>query len=316
VRTAAELLAAAAGAALPTPSAALSRCLGGGVSRQHITEVVGPPGVGKTRFCYGLAVECVVSGAGAVVYIDAERKLSPSALAAVARARLGPDGADGGAMGVEDVLQRITVVRPGGAGYAAAGLGLCGDLTDLLSTRLEGFLVTHDVALVVYDSIAHVMRMEFGAQENLLRHGAVMGQVARLKTMATQLNLAVVVVNHVSAAGGTAEGSVGSASGEVAYPTLGNSFHHAVNVRLALEKGVVAGGALSYRLRVAKSPSCPTSVVPYVHGPGGLEFTDTTTVADDGAFRDGDASRAHNSVGVAEAYWTDMRAFTLPRTTV
>lgn len=48
-------------------------------TRTHLSQVVGPAGLGKTQLCLQLAVACCLERAeegGAVAYIDTERKFS------------------------------------------------------------------------------------------------------------------------------------------------------------------------------------------------------------------------------------------------
>lgn len=59
--------------------------LKGGLPVGSITEIVGPPGVGKTQFCHTLAVVALTSLApqpslridGSVIYLDTETTFSP-----------------------------------------------------------------------------------------------------------------------------------------------------------------------------------------------------------------------------------------------
>lgn len=72
-----------------TGSRILDSCLHGGLRRGCITEIVGPPGVGKSQFCFGCCVQAIKSGltvnsSGGVIYIDTELKFDPSRLNAIA----------------------------------------------------------------------------------------------------------------------------------------------------------------------------------------------------------------------------------------
>ncbi len=54
----------------------LNRFLGGGLEKGIITNVYGPPGVGKTNFMLEFAISSILSGKK-VIFIDTERNFSP-----------------------------------------------------------------------------------------------------------------------------------------------------------------------------------------------------------------------------------------------
>ncbi|XP_062179622.1 DNA repair protein RAD51 homolog 2-like [Phragmites australis] len=69
------------GGRLATTLCGQDEVLCGGIPVGKLTEVVGPPGIGKTQFCLKLAMlaalpECYGSLNGCVVYIDTESKFS------------------------------------------------------------------------------------------------------------------------------------------------------------------------------------------------------------------------------------------------
>lgn len=63
----------------------LDEALRGGLPVDSITEIVGPPGIGKTQFCHTMAVvaltllapQPVMRPHGSVIYIDTETTFSP-----------------------------------------------------------------------------------------------------------------------------------------------------------------------------------------------------------------------------------------------
>lgn len=72
---------------LSTGMKILDDVLRGGVSLGTITEICGPPGIGKTQFCFGCVIQSLCatsitaattsSGSRSVVFLDCELKFSP-----------------------------------------------------------------------------------------------------------------------------------------------------------------------------------------------------------------------------------------------
>ena len=199
-------------AASPRPRLAtglpgLDKGLGGGLQIGALTEIVGPAGLGKTQFCMAAAAAAAAaSGPGELVlYIDAERKLVPSRLVEIARAR----GLDGSAP-ASALLERVLVLSPN-------------DLPELL-----GRLQTLDVgatplALIVVDSVAQLGRPSGAdsAAETAARLAALAG---RLKLLAGASGAPALAVNQVT-----------GWSGELS-AALGTLWAHAVDTRLVLHQ--------------------------------------------------------------------------------
>ncbi|KAJ4457374.1 putative DNA repair protein RAD51 2 [Paratrimastix pyriformis] len=230
---------------------ALDALLGGGLTAGAITEVVGPPGSGKSQFCLTTAVVGALLVGTGVVYIDTEGSFSPVRLLEIARARATP-GQD-----LTALAQNCTLIRVNSAI----------ELKNQLAT-LESMVFSKNVTLVIIDSIAAVARRDFGA--SLVERQSFLLEVAStLKSVAERCNLAVLVSNHVSARGGShsvavpldPSGRLGRAAlpprpseeipalGDL-LPALGTAWTHAVNTRLLL----TGAGDAPRELQILKSP--------------------------------------------------------------
>jgi hypothetical protein len=126
--------------------------MGGGFVKQTISEICGPPGIGKTQMCLGCCADVLVqhhfgSGrdgqkkTGGVVYYDTELKFSPQRLLEITLARY-PDTSQRSLSApessvAEELLLRVSVRRPMS----------CKELNDDLLT-LESFIITEGISLV------------------------------------------------------------------------------------------------------------------------------------------------------------------------
>jgi hypothetical protein len=111
---------------VPTGLASLDQVLRGGLSLGTITEIVGPPGIGKSQFCMNVCVQLLVgdrlsgnsssssgvSNNASIVYIDTEQKFDPNRLMQIVRANLSGTGTSSGAetpVDMDALLSRIKV---------------------------------------------------------------------------------------------------------------------------------------------------------------------------------------------------------------
>ena len=127
-----------------------------------------------------------------------------------------------------------------------------------------------NIRLIVVDSVAALVRREFGGTERLVERQDVLSRIAsQLKflslslslwvcgciqkliahanhrTLAESFDIHVLVTNHVQGGGA-----------EIA-PALGNTWFHAVNTRLVLSQTEGSAGDQRRLVTVAKSPVCP-----------------------------------------------------------
>ena len=254
-----DMVRASEASSLATGMPTLDALLRGGVARGHVTELVGQPGAGKTQLCLTLSARAARRGDG-VVYVDAEGKFSASRLVGVLRA-LG---------GEERDAERVRVVR--GESFS------CEQLLARVQ-ELEEDMLRHACSLLVVDGVAAVARAQFGRDGLVERQQALSRLASRLKFAAETLDVAVVVTNQV--VGGPSAGDAAASLSRIATSSrdlgaaLGNTWAHAVNVRIALE---VLSSDLDdatrprdARARVVKSPVSGEGSCAYVVGPCGVE---------------------------------------------
>jgi RAD51-like protein 1 len=268
---------------LVTGLATLDSALRGGFPLGGVTELVGPAGVGKTQFCLLAALHAVLpracgGGMGAAcIYIDTEKKFSPQRMEQMVTSRY-PDFAHAlkTSQGIQSVIEslgkRVLVHYPQSSG----------ELLDNLN-HLEAQIIDHGVRLVLVDSIASLVRSEYGKGQTVQRQEMLGQQAARLKFLAEKLQVAVVVTNQVTTKIQEGAGGDGGSTSSLG-AALGVKWAHAVNTRLHLE--IIEGERY---VRVAKSPLCPHVLVPYLItalGPEPHPEREVLQGAQDGAIHD------------------------------
>jgi len=152
----------------------LDEVLGGGVEAGTITQVYGPPGVGKTNFCLQAAVNCIRAGKK-VVFIDTEGGRSVDRLRQMA-------GAD-----FEKVLENSYF-------YEVTSF----DDQDFVIEHLDRVL-NDSFGLVVLDSAVALYRLYSDSKENgaASKHDRLYSQMIRLLELARRGNLAVLITAQV-----------------------------------------------------------------------------------------------------------------------
>ncbi|XP_043574667.1 DNA repair protein RAD51 homolog 4 isoform X2 [Chiloscyllium plagiosum] len=235
-----ELLASTA--ILSTGNRSLDAFLDSGLYTGELTEFVGAPGSGKTQVCLSLAVNIVCELKQRVLYIDSTGGLSASHLLHLIQEQVTS------LEGQSEALQRIEVVR----------VFEVYRLLDVLQDFRTGF--THQVTgaccsvkAVVIDSVSALLSSILGGHQ--LEGMSLMMQLAReLKTIARELNVAVIVTNSVVQDSGGGGGGV--------KPALGRSWSYVPNVRVLLQRGT-EGAAVQPAKRTAtilKSSRQPTRI--------------------------------------------------------
>jgi len=240
-----------------------------------VTEVVGPPGMGKTQLCLQAALltalpESLGGRASAVVYFDTENKFSAERMLEMASHRAGLHD-------LTPLADRVIVTTTRSAA----------ELTDRLR-QLSSAVIDRGVRLVVVDSIASHMRADFGPESVAQRQALLAEQAGLLKRLADSFRVPVLVTNQITVAsrgaathgvpgpagapGGNGESdgeSDGAGAGAVGggrmVAALGPLWAHAVNTRIAL---LARHGRRWAEL--CKSPCCPNVAVPYKVGPEGV----------------------------------------------
>lgn len=217
----------------------LDDALRGGAPAGCITELVGQAGAGKTQLCKQLAASAqlpVLHGGmgGSVVYIDTEKKFSAARLVEIATARWPERFATPDA--VEALTRGVVLYTPTSGAELLARLD-----------GLEAVIIERGAKLVIVDSIAALMRSEFGREKLVERQALLGAQASKLKQLAEAFRIPIVVTNQVTMARapenafGVAPPPLdGGASDAQMAAALGTKWAHDVNTRLSLE--VTGGG--------------------------------------------------------------------------
>jgi len=203
---------------LSTSLKEVDEILGGGLPRGSITEIVGPPGAGKTQFCMMMAAVAAkdsendigrgvssdvekpgwASSTKSVAYVDTEGAFDASRwfeIANVKFPKLSQGGEDGGS-DAEGLDPRESLGEKVMVYYAPT----CDRLVKILEA-LDVDIVKYRFDLVIVDSIASVVRKEFhgGQSESLVDRAKVLAKQARtLKELAQQHNVPVLVTNQIT----------------------------------------------------------------------------------------------------------------------
>lgn len=197
--------------------------LGHGIRRGCVTEVSGPRGSGKTRLAILLSC-CALRANSEVIYIDTECGVTPDRIAHAEPT-------------ISSQLHRIRYFQPCSAAEVL-GLAYC----------LEAKLIdASNVALLVLDSLASVIRGEFVSTRFLARLGLL------LQKLACTANTAVLILNHVSLRGQNALGAR-------QVPSIERTWASSCTARIQLlgnDKFIVWKG-----LRRNQRPRLPTQIIP------------------------------------------------------
>lgn len=213
----------------------LNKLLGGGFARGFVTELVGEAGSGKTQLCLQalLHAQCGPSDAdgeqqGTAVYVNSDGFPSRRFLQ----------------------MEQAYKARHGQLAGHDFGSGVCLEsaesleaLWDVLVRRLPILLkVCSTVSLLIIDSLASLCRVEYGVHQIAERASALWKIASQLKQLASQSNLAVIVVNQVSDAFKADDFSSSDSSSEMPTflegrkPALGLAWAHCINQRISLYK--------------------------------------------------------------------------------
>jgi len=241
---------------LPSGLALLDDKMRGGLIIGGISEVVGPPGVGKTQYCFSCCVQSVArrmrsnggSGEGGgggtaaapkidVVYFDTELKFNADRLAQLAVQSI-PD--------LFSPANRLDYKEQTNTLLASIALRQPKSSRELREQidDLEDFVIANNTALIVLDSVAALARKE-GLHDDE-KEQFLVGQAAALKRLSERCGCVVLVTNQVTPdfVGSAARASIGgsgdafgdaiSDQASVYRPTLGPLWHHCVSTRLAM----------------------------------------------------------------------------------
>ncbi|XP_074888660.1 DNA repair protein RAD51 homolog 4 isoform X3 [Buteo buteo] len=192
-------------AILPTGSPSLDQLLDSGLYTGEVTELMGPPGSGKTQVCLGIAASVSLGLKQHVLFLDSTGGFTASRLYQILRARAedGEEQASSPGAGPStrtetaltlasrqpselEALQRIQVVRVFNIYEMLSALQ---ELRDRLSQQVVSSM--GPLKIVVIDSVSAVIYPLLGGKHS--EGLAIMMQLAReLKTLAKEFSLAVV----------------------------------------------------------------------------------------------------------------------------
>jgi RAD51-like protein 3 len=212
----------------------IARLLDGGLREGQLTEVCGPSGSGRTQLALSAAITTAARGEP-VVFFDTCNSFSAARLqqlypAVAAQQQQQPPAAR---LTLEQALALVTVVRPHSIFALLTSL-------DTLSGHIARMTdSSHRPRLLVIDSLSALVSPILGGQQHTQGTTLMVAAAQVLKQMAVRHHMAVVVTNHMTAAG---------AAG-VPRPALGEQWRHQPSVRLQLY--VDGSGARSAELVVA-----------------------------------------------------------------
>ena len=151
----------------------LREILRGNVEKGIITQIYGPPGVGKTNICLINSINAV--NFGKVIYVDTEGGLS---------------------------IERIKQIAPNNYQKVLENM-IIYDVFDFYEQdkiiQKELPLIANNACLIVVDNIASLYRLELSdeANKNIMLNKMLGNQVKTLLKLAKTKNLAVIITNQV-----------------------------------------------------------------------------------------------------------------------
>ncbi|AEH06209.1 DNA repair and recombination protein RadB [Methanothermococcus okinawensis] len=151
----------------------LKEILKGNIERKTITQIYGPPGVGKTNIGIISAINFIRKGFK-VVYVDTEGGLSIERIKQIA----GDE--------IENILNNLIIYEP--------------ESFEEQSILLEKLLYIDNLGLVIVDGISSLYRLELSdkVDENTRLNRILGRQILTLLNTAKKKNLAVLITNQVS----------------------------------------------------------------------------------------------------------------------
>ncbi|HIP16391.1 MAG TPA: DNA repair and recombination protein RadB [Methanothermococcus okinawensis] len=151
----------------------LSDILRGNIEKKTITQIYGPPGVGKTNIAIISMVYFVRRGYR-VVYVDTEGGLSVERIRQIS-------GRD-----FEKVLENLTLYEP--------------ETFEEQSKVLEKLFYIKNIGLVIIDGISSLYRLELSddVHRNALLNRILGKQILTLLKLAKKKNIAVLLTNQIS----------------------------------------------------------------------------------------------------------------------
>ena len=240
---------------LPTLDAQLQ----GGFPVCSVTEIVGRAGVGKTHLSQQLCVLAATHGDGGTIYIDTENKMSVVRLKEIAiergnkRRRTGIETSERNS--AEQVLENVTVHCASTSSDLINKLDMLDkeisqrnaqaetrnrDMNTIPVERSAHTQQQLPVRLLIVDSIAAPLRRDFSSPHTAMERTSAIFEIAdRLKRLADDFHLAVIVINQVG--GGKSGAEKGERNGAHSMidddftGSLGTVWQHCISTRVTLE---------------------------------------------------------------------------------
>ncbi|XP_048233490.1 DNA repair protein RAD51 homolog 2 isoform X2 [Ricinus communis] len=257
---------------LPTHLKGLDDALCGGLPFGVLTEVVGPPGIGKTQFCLKISLLASLPAScggldGRVIYLDVESKFSSRRIIEIGTTSF-PEIFHMKGM-AQEMAGRILVLRPSSLS----------EFTESLQ-QIKFLVLQQQVKLLIIDSMAAVVSGE--NDQGAPRQHSLGWHISFIKSLAEFSRIPVLVTNQVRS---QSYNEVCQYSFQVQrndetqeepekydshlIAALGIHWAHAVTVRLVLE------AKLGQRyIKVAKSPISPPMSFPFNITASGIALLD------------------------------------------
>jgi len=156
----------------------LSSVLKGDIERRTITQIYGPPGVGKTNLCIIASINYIKKGYK-VVYIDTEGGLS------IERVKQLSENVNGVNL-TKKVLENLIIYEP--------------DSFENQYKVIERLMNVEKLGLVVVDGISSLYRLELSdnINENAKLNRLLGKQILTLLNLSKKKNVGVIITNQVS----------------------------------------------------------------------------------------------------------------------
>ncbi|CAF0758773.1 unnamed protein product [Brachionus calyciflorus] len=202
------------------------------LKKGFLSEICGPPGVGKTQFLFQLCSSNFLNKPdSSIIYIDTENNFNPERLVQIAKEKfLYRDKTEDD---LTNMTKNIFVYQKFNFSEF-----------DELMKFIEFEIIVKKTSLLIIDSLASIVRREFSGSDPsvLYERSLFLSKISsRLKAIAEFLDVAVIVINQIITISNkplnNPEFTLKAVETEnsTVIPALGNSWTHYVNIRLVLQ---------------------------------------------------------------------------------
>ncbi|RDD37656.1 DNA repair protein RAD51-like protein 2 [Trichoplax sp. H2] len=177
---------------LSTSLSPLDCALRGGLRLSNLTELVGPPGSGKTQFCIMLSILATLPNEmlgldGSTIYIDTEASFTAERLVEMATCKF-PEYFSNREH-LSKLTQRVCV---------SVQLESRSLVNRQALLSLEEDIIKRNVKLIIVDSIASPVRKEFDRTSSTQRGQILSKQAAILKRIAEAFSIPIIITNQIT----------------------------------------------------------------------------------------------------------------------